>query len=155
MNNLRKGIVCGAAGLASVGVGLSIGRTAEISNASIEACANSLQQAAPDTERLPETCINRTYSVFPTVEHTSMVVSGPDEEPFMFTTHEPELLSADEYSLRAYELKESEESKVLLQKLASLVFGVGVAGIAYYEWAINTPERHAAQLQNSIPPAID
>ncbi len=151
MNKVEKAVVSGIAGLSVMGIGLAGGVHPEISAAAIETCATDLGQ--PNLHEIPLTCFNGTQTVFDTKEEGHLAVSRSGEAPFPVTEQKYLLLSPDEYRHRAYELKMNKESQALLQKLASVAFGVGVSGIMYYEWAINTPEhrfRKAADQNPSI-----
>jgi hypothetical protein len=58
------------------------------------------------------------------------------------------MLGPDEYRERAYNLKMNNETKDLLQKLASGVLGTVVGAGLYYNWTVGTSKREAEKPQN-------
>lgn len=152
MNNLRKGVICATAGVATTlaGFGYIASTRHEIDPAGIEACAQALPYANPNSEWLPNPCYDsRTASVFDTKEVTYKVVTDSAGGLETGTTQKPILLSPEEYRHRAYELKAAQEStlKVILQGLGAVGLGVIVGGVGYWESAVNTPEYRIAKQQ--------
>lgn len=145
MNRIAKGGLSFAAGAAAFGATLGFGNWPETTNAQIEACAESLSHASPDSAFLPAECYNGVEVVFKATEAQEKVISEPGGRPYLSTVYKPQLMSSDEYREKAYKRQAEQKNQVHWQRLAALVVGGCVGGSMYYSWAIDAPKRRAAK----------
>ncbi len=117
MNKIAKGVVCGAAGLASVGFFSVVGEKPFISSESIEACANQIDTFDDRETMLPEECSGAMSRAF-------------DQEFESAKFIKP---SKDEFIHRITEIRDSYESGRTPRRLLVVGIGLGVAALTFNE----------------------
>ncbi|MCA9333219.1 hypothetical protein KDA00_05105 [Candidatus Saccharibacteria bacterium] len=142
MNRIAKGIVSGAVGLAAVGAGFRIGEKPEITEVAIEMCQEALVGYPMDSKTLPKICEGPVTRAFDYTTENVMVKDG-DGPAFPIEISRLVIPTPEEFKNRALKEKQDDENKVLPQHTASVIIGLGLGGVMYFEWAVNTAEYRA------------